>query len=97
MDDKIMEKWAEGFEAECAAQGIDALELLKFARDFDGTGPGGLGPMTGRGLGLCGLPPIPAVSKTKVTVVKSKKDKDDKKEDKKDKKDDKKDSKKKDK
>ena len=32
INDALLEKWAEGFNAECEAHGVDPVELLKFAQ-----------------------------------------------------------------
>jgi len=60
MSDKLMEKWAEGFEAECNANGVDAKELIKLALTF----PTVPGRMLSKSLGGLADNIAPMVSKS---------------------------------
>ena len=35
MNDKQLEKWAEGFDDMCAGYGVDSIELLKYAQEVN--------------------------------------------------------------
>lgn len=49
MNDKQLEKWAEGFDEMCAGYGVDSIELLKYAQE-NGADNAGVGDLLDSGV-----------------------------------------------